>query len=491
MVNQSPIKQLEADLLASADVLRANANMKPRIFISYKRADRQKVFDLKADIETSTREKCWIDIDGIESDAQFKNVIINAIKDCEVVLFMYSKAHSQITDFEKDWTVRELNFAASKNKRIVFVNIDGTPLTDEFSFDYGSKQQVDGQSPEAIARLIKDLKEWLKPIPNRNNETAQTNIFNIPPKTGCTIMVQDEGKVIERIFSNGQIMTDLLEPQRQDEKIPGPSQTEQQNVNAISVTILDWATPIVFFFGAPSSGKTMALIRMIRWAESHGLQVKPERIFRPAHDTHYQRMCDNLNQMVYRNTAPAGNDAFSFMLVKVLDLHGRPLCQILEAPGEHFFTASEPNRDFPTYIQQIINSPNRKVWVFFCEKDWGHDQSDRTNYANAIKRMQLNINRLGKRARVVFLFNKADKFPQYYNSAGYPIRERFFTDIQGQYPGIFDNYRNDGLMKILHGRYNFKTLCYSVGSFTQVDETTKTWIQGDDWYCQQLWNAIK
>ena len=153
--------------------------MKPRIFISYKRSDRTKVFDLKAEIEANTGEKCWIDLDGIESDAQFKNVIINAIKDCEVVLFMYSKAHSQITDFEKDWTVRELNFAASKNKRIVFVNIDGTQLTDEFSFDYGLKQQVDGQSAEAIGRLIADLKKWLKP------------------------MVHDGNKVIEQVFSNG------------------------------------------------------------------------------------------------------------------------------------------------------------------------------------------------------------------------------------------------------------------------------------------------
>lgn len=148
--------------------------MKPRIFISYKRIDKKNVFNLKDEIESSTGEKCWIDIDGIESDAQFKNVIINAIKDCEVVLFMYSKAHSLITDFEKDWTIRELNFAANKNKRIVFINLDGTPLTDEFSFDYGLKQQVDGQSKEAVTRLIADLRKWLKPIQYGSHETGKT-----------------------------------------------------------------------------------------------------------------------------------------------------------------------------------------------------------------------------------------------------------------------------------------------------------------------------
>ncbi len=132
----------------------------PRIFISYKRVDKDKVFKIKNQIELALGEKCWIDLDGIESDAQFKDVIIKAINECEIVLFMYSKAHSKITNFEKDWTIRELNFAAKKDKRIVFINIDGTPLTDVFEFDYGTKQQVDGQQDVCLERLILDLIRW-------------------------------------------------------------------------------------------------------------------------------------------------------------------------------------------------------------------------------------------------------------------------------------------------------------------------------------------
>lgn len=82
-----------------------------RIFISYKRVDKEKVFRIKDQIEVALDEKCWIDIDGIESDAQFINVIINAIRECSVLLFMYSKNHVEIKDFEKDWTIRELTYA--------------------------------------------------------------------------------------------------------------------------------------------------------------------------------------------------------------------------------------------------------------------------------------------------------------------------------------------------------------------------------------------
>lgn len=135
--------------------------MENPIFISYKRVDKERVFEVKEFIEARTGLSCWIDLDGIESDAVFKNIIIRAINACEVMLFMYSNAHSQINNFEKDWTMKELTFASKKNKRIVFVNIDGSELTDVFEFDYGSKQQVDALDKSRLEKLAKDLKKWI------------------------------------------------------------------------------------------------------------------------------------------------------------------------------------------------------------------------------------------------------------------------------------------------------------------------------------------
>ena len=52
-----------------------------RIFISYKRVDKEKVFRIKDQIEVALNEKCWVDIDGIESDAQFANVIKTSFRE--------------------------------------------------------------------------------------------------------------------------------------------------------------------------------------------------------------------------------------------------------------------------------------------------------------------------------------------------------------------------------------------------------------------------
>ena len=111
-----------------------------RIFISYKRTDKKKVFRLKQKIEHTIKEKCWLDLDGIECDEQFISVIMTAINDAQIVLFMYSSAHKNIKDYEYDWTIRELSYAQKKGKRIVFINLDGSILTDWFEFNYGLKQ---------------------------------------------------------------------------------------------------------------------------------------------------------------------------------------------------------------------------------------------------------------------------------------------------------------------------------------------------------------
>ena len=135
---------------------------KARIFISYKRVDKDRVFAIKDGIKKATGEECWIDLDGIESADQFSNVIVKAINRCEVFLFMYSKEHAKISDFEEDWTIKEITFAKEKKKRIVIVNIDDTPLIDQFLFEFPRKQLVDAADATALARLYKDLCSWLK-----------------------------------------------------------------------------------------------------------------------------------------------------------------------------------------------------------------------------------------------------------------------------------------------------------------------------------------
>lgn len=258
---------------------------------------------------------------------------------------------------------------------------------------------------------------------------------------------------------------------------------EMNDVNEIFVNIPDPNAPIVVFFGAPACGKTLAMLRMIRFLESHNYHTEPEVLFRPETDTHFKTMCDNLKNIAYSKYAPGPNDVINFMLLKVLDSAGHPICQILEAPGEHYFDGTA-SLVFPTYIENVVSAPNRKVWVFFVQQDW---KGNRALYSQKICSMQ---NKISPNDKIVFLFNQADRKQQQFKRNGRPNISVFFENIKNQYPGIFSKYANTGISKLLFGEYNFKAVCFSAGTFTESG-SNEIWIPGRDFYCRDLWNAIR
>ena len=132
-----------------------------RIFISYKRKDKEKVFRIVREVEKATGVKCWVDLDGIETSAQFTSVLCKAIENSEVVLFMHSKQHLSI-DFEEDWTIKELNYARAIKKRVVLVKIDNSPLENIFLMEYGTKNNIDINDKDQKEKLFRDLRSWLK-----------------------------------------------------------------------------------------------------------------------------------------------------------------------------------------------------------------------------------------------------------------------------------------------------------------------------------------
>ena len=161
---------------------------KERIFISYKRVDKERVFAIKDGIEQATGEKCWIDLEGIESNAQFVAKIVGAIDECEIFLFMRSKEHNNITNLETDWTIREVNYALEEHKNIVIVNLDNTPMPKWFKFMFPNKQEIDATDPEKLARLNKDLCEWLGITPRTIQHPAKVEIPTTPAPSKPTVV---------------------------------------------------------------------------------------------------------------------------------------------------------------------------------------------------------------------------------------------------------------------------------------------------------------
>ena len=127
-----------------------------KIFISYSRKDYSSVVKLKDEIDLLLgKGVCWMDLTGIESDSQFVEVIINAINKSDIFLFMHSKSSEQ-----SDWTRKEVMYANGKGKRLVFVKIDSTPLSDYFAFQFAGHDIIDLNDKKQKQKLLKDLAGW-------------------------------------------------------------------------------------------------------------------------------------------------------------------------------------------------------------------------------------------------------------------------------------------------------------------------------------------
>lgn len=276
----------------------------------------------------------------------------------------------------------------------------------------------------------------------------------------------------------------------QTPNLPSYSSAELSNPAAISVTVADKTTPIVVLFGPPACGKTMTLVRMTRFLEGQGYTIEPVRSFRPAHDANYKAVCDSFNKMVCSEWAAELTRGLNFMLLKV-SKRGSPVCQILEAPGEFYFNPDdekEPRKTFISYIENIIKSPNKKIWVDIVEPDW-KDESDRMKYVKKISLLKSKIHRNDK---TIFLFNKID-VTEFVHGQGEVYMGPAQKYVADNYPGIFLPFKNPSPITSLWRTYNCKFVPFVTGSYDEVEVAGKIKVkyeEGTVIYPRRLWTEI-
>ena len=129
--------------------------MANEVFTSYSRKDFDKVVGIKKEIDRVVGIECWMDLDGINSDAQFVDVIVSAINRHDTILFMMSEA-----SMHSKWALSELALAQKKQKRIVLVKIDDAEMPDNFFLLYNYQQQTDWNSRIHHDKLLSNLKAW-------------------------------------------------------------------------------------------------------------------------------------------------------------------------------------------------------------------------------------------------------------------------------------------------------------------------------------------
>lgn len=271
----------------------------------------------------------------------------------------------------------------------------------------------------------------------------------------------------------------------------GLSPEEIADATKIKVTIADHDAPIVVFFGPFSCGKTMILVRLTRYLKKQGYTVELDPSFRPAYDSVYRGLCENFDAIVNSDNAAKSTSHVNFMLAKVKSDTGKTVCQILEGPGESYFSPEAPNAQFPPYVSQIINCNNRKIWAIIVEPDSTNDRMDevaRRNYVSKINKLRT---KMGPRDKAVFVFNKIDKsgFVLKKDQVNMKAAEK---GVDYSYPSVYAKFKNAGLLASfgITKQYDYDFVPFQTGDFNKANDGTQTYTEGPDCFPDQLWKTI-
>lgn len=256
------------------------------------------------------------------------------------------------------------------------------------------------------------------------------------------------------------------------------------------IELPDQDTPIVFFFGPPSVGKTMTLVRLSRYLHNNGYRLEADRDFRSGNS--YQKVCDIFERNLSTNTALAGTDIDGFLLAKISH-DKRIVCQILEAAGEKYFDMNNnSSHSFPPYMQKLFRTiGNRKIWVFITEEPQANNAylKNRTERDVYIKKIHKCMNDLVKpQDAKIILYNKVDANSDLFRQGTVDKRLAEKRMLQ-KYNSIEKPFINDNPISRLWRKYNYKFVPFSTGQFNE-DRDKTIYTESNDEYPAYLWKII-
>lgn len=319
-------------------------------------------------------------------------------------------------------------------------------------------------------------------MPIRNNNEEQVHHEEVIAQPEEQFDVVEEIDVINN-----------YEPIQETEEVEIPQVNQPAQAGGMPIiNVTDTETPIIFLFGPPSAGKTMTLVRLYRYLDFISTRIEPNESFVSNDDGEYVRRCKNFHNDAMSPLAAEATKGVNFMLLDIWN-NGEKKCQILESPGERLFEP-DPNKNIPfpsKYVSNIINSANKKVYVFILEPRY-KDQQTRVRYKDRIKKVKQMMDRKDK---VIFLYNKIDTFTAL-GTDGKVKEKTLRKQINHDYPGLLKLFKNPNPITRIIREYNCHLIPFYTGDYdTEFSETlnknVKTFTEGKNEYPQKLWNTIK
>ncbi len=240
--------------------------------------------------------------------------------------------------------------------------------------------------------------------------------------------------------------------------------------------------PLVLFFGPPNIGKTMALIRLLRFLKNK-YQVSIMKGFRS--DELYKSVTYEFNKSLYQSEyAPFATSTVSYLLVNLSDIYGNTISQFIDVAGEHFYSHYNFDYNPPHYLSRIFSSNFSKIYVIFFDPDIIDNIKEFQFYIDQLSSFFIK-NFVPKRDKVILLYSKSDK-RETYIAEGKPVFNLYKRDVYGK--NSF--YKLNETLKSLKIN-NVPFIPFSSGEVYIEPDSNKLRVrESNDYFPELLWKNI-
>lgn len=464
-----------------------NAPLTKDVFISYSRKDyvddagnvlpNNMLSKIKDNLKANG-VSYWFDEEGIYSGDEFASVITRAIRTSKIFLFISSANSNQ-----SPWTSNEISTALEYKKTIIPLRLDKSPYNDSVMMKIVSLDRIDCDNHEiAITKLLRAIRHNI-PETKRNGSKISENPQSAE---GATVVMDNGDKIVEHIITIGEKAI------KEEKKVHNGIFNNDRRLNLLEykvfrddffVHIADKNTPIVMLMGPTAVGKTMTLVRLVRYLHELGFTVQPDRFFRS--DIDYDRLYVRFQELVNGKYAADRTDRWNCMLIKIMDGIGRSVLQIVDVAGG-FYDDESDSTPLPPFLLQILQSSNPFIWVVMVEPYW-KDPYHRMELVERIRRFKQLYFRAED--KVILLYNKTDKLP-FFQGKNNMAFDPFFNLIRQEYPGIVEVFENPNPITKLFRKYNCSIAPFSTGTYTQSHNGRMIYVPSSPAFPHMLWKEL-
>jgi hypothetical protein len=188
------------------------------VFISYSRADAPVADDICKALDEAGISY-WIDRGSITSGDAFHEMIVKAIRECKVTVFV-----SSVNSNMSEYTIKEIVIAFKSKKHIIPFCLDENPYADKIEFYLCDLDQLQYYLHKefAIQKLVDDLNRLLG---KKDPQPALSYILKIRPNRTCMLFVDDEpraeipaGKITRLPLNRGAFRLEFVSTENEKDR---------------------------------------------------------------------------------------------------------------------------------------------------------------------------------------------------------------------------------------------------------------------------------